>query len=74
MKLHLLLTGLLTLITSVAFASELFDRKPLLSVSELHKLLEEDPFAVTVVDMSRGQGTQRLLQRWSHPWYHLFSL
>jgi thiosulfate/3-mercaptopyruvate sulfurtransferase len=51
MKLRLLLIGLLTLITSVTFASELSHWKPLLSVDELHELLEEDPFAATVVDI-----------------------
>ena len=51
MKLRLLLIGLLTLITSVTFASELSNWKPLLSVDKLHELLEEDPFAATVVDI-----------------------
>ena len=51
MKLRLLLIGLLTLIASVTFASELSHWKPLLSVDELHELLEEDPFAATVVDI-----------------------
>lgn len=51
MKLRLLLIGLLTLIASVTFASELSHLKPLLSVNDLHELLEEDPFATTVVDI-----------------------
>ena len=51
MKLRLLLVGLLTLVASVTFASEFSNWKPLLSVNELHELLEEDPFAATVFDI-----------------------
>ena len=51
MKLRLLLAGLLTLMTGLTHANDLSEWKPLLSVTELHELLEEDPFAATVVDI-----------------------
>ena len=51
MKLRLLLAGLLALMTSLAHANDLSEWKPLLPVTELHKLLEDDPFAATVVDI-----------------------
>ena len=51
MKLRLLLIGLLTLMTGLTHANDLSEWKPLLSVTELHELLEEDPFATTVVDI-----------------------
>ena len=51
MKLSLLLAGLLTLMTGLTHANDLSEWKPLLSVTELHELLEDDPFAATVVDI-----------------------
>ena len=35
----------------MTFAGELSNWRPLLSINELHELLEEDPFAATVVDI-----------------------
>ena len=54
MKLRLLLAGLLTLMTGLTHANDLSEWKPLLSVTELHELLEEDPFAATVIDIRPG--------------------
>ena len=51
MKLSLLLAGLLTLMTGLPHANDLSEWKPLLSVTELHELLEDDPFDATVVDI-----------------------
>ena len=43
MKLRLLLAGLLTLMTGLTHANDLSEWKPLLSVTELHELLGDDP-------------------------------
>ena len=51
MKLYLLLAGLLTLMNGLTHANDLSEWKPLLSVTELHELLEDDPFAATIVDI-----------------------
>ena len=51
MKLRLLLAGLPALMTSLTHVNDLSEWKPLLSVTELHELLEDDPFAATIVDI-----------------------
>ena len=51
MKLHLLLAGLLTLMNGLTHANDFSEWKLLLSVTELHELLEDDPFAATIVDI-----------------------